>query len=180
MTIDAPPIDVQPYHWLVVRDILRKHVPQYSVWPFGSRATWKAKTLSDLDLAVLTERPMSLSESAELSEAFSESDLPWKVDIVDWSVISEDFRKVIARDKVVVQESQQANREVTILPLEACLDALIDYRGKTPRKVDAGIPLITAKVVKDGRIEPPDEFIAEEDYETWMTRGHPEVGDVVY
>jgi type I restriction enzyme S subunit len=122
---------------------------------------------------------MSLSESAELSEAFSESDLPWKVDIVDWSVISDDFRKVIARDKVVVQESQQANREVTILPLEACLDALIDYRGKTPRKVDAGIPLITAKVVKDGRIEPPDEFIAEEDYETWMTRGYPRVGDVV-
>ena len=179
MTIDSPPIDVQPYHWLVVRDILRKHVPQYPVWAFGSRATWKAKAFSDLDLAVITERPMSLSESAELSEAFSESDLPWKVDIVDWSAISEDFRRVIARDKVVIQEPQQANREVTILPLEACLDALIDYRGKTPRKVDAGIPLITAKVVKEGRIEPPDEFIAEEEYETWMTRGYPEVGDVV-
>ena len=50
-------------------------------------------------------------------------------------------------------------------PLEECLDALIDYRGKTPRKVSAGIPLITAKVVKSGRIERPDEFIAEEDYE---------------
>ena len=64
-------------------------------------------------------------------------------------------------------------------PLEECLDALIDYRGKTPRKVSAGIPLITAKVVKSGRIERPDEFIAEEDYEAWMTRGYPEVGDVV-
>lgn len=69
--------------------------------------------------------------------------------------------------------------ELVILPLEDCLDALIDYRGKTPRKTDFGIPLITAKVVKSGRIETPDEFIAEEDYGSWMTRGYPEIGDVV-
>lgn len=68
---------------------------------------------------------------------------------------------------------------LSTLPLEKCLDALIDYRGKTPKKVSSGIPLITAKVVKSGRIERPDEFIAEEDYEAWMTRGHPEIGDVV-
>lgn len=69
--------------------------------------------------------------------------------------------------------------ELVVLPLEDCLDALIDYRGKTPRKTDFGIPLITAKVVKSGRIETPDEFIAEEDYGSWMTRGYPEIGDVV-
>lgn len=65
------------------------------------------------------------------------------------------------------------------LALEDCLDALIDYRGKTPKKINAGIPLVTAKVVKSGRIETPDEFIAKEDYEPWMTRGYPELGDVV-
>ncbi|HEI6965784.1 TPA: restriction endonuclease subunit S [Yersinia enterocolitica] len=64
-------------------------------------------------------------------------------------------------------------------PLEECLDALIDYRGKTPKKVSSGVPLITAKVVKSGRIELPNEFISEEDYATWMTRGYPEVGDIV-
>jgi len=64
-------------------------------------------------------------------------------------------------------------------PLEECLDALIDYRGKTPKKVSSGVPLITAKVVKSGRIEPPTEFIAEGDYAAWMTRGYPEVGDIV-
>lgn len=66
-----------------------------------------------------------------------------------------------------------------LLALEDCLDALIDYRGKTPKKSDAGIPLITAKIVKSGRIETPNEFIAEADYESWMTRGYPELGDVV-
>ncbi len=63
--------------------------------------------------------------------------------------------------------------------LEDCLDALIDYRGKTPVKTSSGIPLITAKVIKSGRIETPTEFIAVEDYESWMRRGIPECGDVV-
>jgi len=69
--------------------------------------------------------------------------------------------------------------ETQILALEDGLDALIDYRGKTPKKTDEGIPLITAKIVKSGRIETPNEFIAESDYEPWMTRGYPELGDVV-
>jgi type I restriction enzyme S subunit len=59
------------------------------------------------------------------------------------------------------------------------MSALIDYRGKTPKKTSFGIPLITAKVVKGGRIETPDEFIAVNDYEPWMRRGIPEAGDIV-
>ena len=63
--------------------------------------------------------------------------------------------------------------------IEDSMKAIIDYRGKTPRKTLFGIPLITAKVVKDGRIMTPDEFIASEDYDLWMRRGIPEPGDVV-
>lgn len=66
-----------------------------------------------------------------------------------------------------------------ILPLEQCLDALIDYRGKTPEKTEFGVPLVTAKVIKSGRIEKPTEFIATEAYESWMRRGIPRPGDVV-
>ena len=59
------------------------------------------------------------------------------------------------------------------------LDTLIDYRGKTPNKVERGIPLITAKIVKNGRIETPTEFLPVEEYKDWMVRGYPQVGDVV-
>jgi type I restriction enzyme, S subunit len=69
--------------------------------------------------------------------------------------------------------------EWTVRPLEDCMAALIDYRGKTPQKTRFGIPLITARVVKRGRIETPDEFIAVDDYEPWMRRGIPKAGDVV-
>ena len=57
--------------------------------------------------------------------------------------------------------------------------AIIDYRGKTPRKTLSGVPLITARIVKDGRIMTPTEFIASESYDSWMNRGLPEPGDVV-
>ena len=59
------------------------------------------------------------------------------------------------------------------------MESIIDYRGKTPDKTTAGIPLITAKVIKGGRIETPSEFIAADAYEEWMRRGIPQAGDVV-
>ena len=57
--------------------------------------------------------------------------------------------------------------------------AIIDYRGKTPRKTTTGVPLITAKIVKGGRIASPDEFVDPAEYDDWMRRGLPQVGDVV-
>jgi type I restriction enzyme S subunit len=57
----------------------------------------------------------------------------------------------------------------------------IDYRGKTPVKTESGIPLITAKNVKMGFLqETPKEFIAAKDYQGWMTRGIPKMGDVLF
>lgn len=56
----------------------------------------------------------------------------------------------------------------------------IDYRGKTPPKTTSGIPLITAKIVKNGIIQEPQEFIAENYYDEWMRRGIPKKGSVVF
>lgn len=60
------------------------------------------------------------------------------------------------------------------------LATFIDYRGKTPVKTNTGVPLITAKNIKDGYINrEPREYIALYDYDSWMTRGFPKVGDVL-
>ena len=58
---------------------------------------------------------------------------------------------------------------------------LIDYRGRTPTKTETGVRLITAKNVKLGylRLE-PQEFIAAENFDSWMTRGIPNYGDVIF
>jgi len=63
--------------------------------------------------------------------------------------------------------------------LEDVIEKFIDYRGKTPNKTESGIPLVTAKIVKNGNILTPNEFIAKDDYLEWMTRGFPEINDIV-
>ncbi len=100
---ETPPIDIRPDLWVIVRDILQKHVPQYEVWAFGSRVKGTTKPYSDLDLAVISDKPLSLNVRAGLSDDFSESDLPWRVDVVDWATTSETFRKIIEQHKVVLQ-----------------------------------------------------------------------------
>lgn len=57
----------------------------------------------------------------------------------------------------------------------------IDYRGKTPPKTSSGVRLITAKNVKMGYLQDePMEFIAPTNYRSWMTRGIPREGDVLF
>ncbi len=56
----------------------------------------------------------------------------------------------------------------------------IDYRGKTPPKTTSGIPLITAKIIKNGVIQTPQEYIAEDYYDEWMRRGIPSKGSVIF
>ncbi len=59
-------------------------------------------------------------------------------------------------------------------------ETLIDYRGKTPSKTASGIKLITAKVIKDGFIVDGDhEYIAAEQYDSWMRRGLPQQWDIL-
>lgn len=105
MTGSIPKIEVKEEHWNIVRNILQKHVPDLAVWAFGSRARWSAKPYSDLDLAIMTNEPLPLAVSAAMTEDFSESDLPWNVDIVDWATTSKSFQQIIANDKVVVQQA---------------------------------------------------------------------------
>ena len=79
---------------------LAAHLPHGSAaWVFGSRATGRARPYSDLDLLIDAGRPLSLDEAAILAEAFSDSDLPYRVDIVDWHAISEHFRQLIAAER---------------------------------------------------------------------------------
>jgi type I restriction enzyme, S subunit len=68
---------------------------------------------------------------------------------------------------------------LTSMRLADCMDAIIDYRGKTPTKTASGIPLITAKIIKNGHIQEVNEFIAKDDYDAWMRRGIPQEGDIV-
>lgn len=70
--------------------------------------------------------------------------------------------------------------EVEWKPLGEICD-YVDYRGKTPKKTEKGIFLVTAKNIRPGFIDysTSKEYISEEDYATVMHRGKPEIGDVL-
>jgi type I restriction enzyme S subunit len=104
-----PLLDIRPDHLQIVLNILRKNTPHHEVWAFGSRAKWTAKDYSDLDLCIVSDQALSFQVLAALEEDFAESDLPWKVDVVDWATTSASFREIIERDKVMVQKPNNPN-----------------------------------------------------------------------
>jgi type I restriction enzyme S subunit len=100
---DQPLIDISPENWRIVRDVLQRYVPEREVWAFGSRAKWTAKEFSDLDIAIIGDEPLSIGLMAEMREAFQESSLPFKIDIVDWASITPPFRQIIQSTKLQIQ-----------------------------------------------------------------------------
>ncbi|MBY0462491.1 MAG: nucleotidyltransferase domain-containing protein [Alphaproteobacteria bacterium] len=97
------PIDIRARDLTIVQEILRNILaPEAKVWVFGSRAKWTAKTSSDLDLAIDAGRPLTLAESSNLADAFEESDLPYKVDVVDMYTMSDTFRPYVEKERVAL------------------------------------------------------------------------------
>ena len=96
-------LSLRPDHERMVRDVLSAHLPAgFTVRVFGSRARGAPKPYSDLDLALDGDAPLSLAALADLTEAFSVSDLPFKVDIVDLRSVGPALRAAIERDGVAL------------------------------------------------------------------------------
>jgi predicted nucleotidyltransferase len=98
-------IDLAEDHRQLVQRILRTNFSgNATAWVFGSRVTGRARRYSDLDLAIDAGRKLTLDETAILAEAFSESDLPCRVDIVDWHNMDDGFRRMIAAERVLLAD----------------------------------------------------------------------------
>jgi type I restriction enzyme S subunit len=98
--------DLTADHRQLVLNILRARLPTSTkAWVFGSRATGRARRYSDLDLAIDAGRPITLDEIAALAEAFSDSDLPYRVDLVDWHDIDDRWRRTIRAERMALTEA---------------------------------------------------------------------------
>lgn len=96
-------IDLEPRLLRQVRAILSEQVPECEVWAFGSRVSGAgAKRFSDLDLAIVSSVALPTRRLALLANAFEESDLPIRVDVVDWRSASPSFRQRIAEHHEVI------------------------------------------------------------------------------
>lgn len=97
-------LDIATEHLALVQAILRRYLSPANakVWVFGSRSKGTAKKFSDLDLAIEMIGLLPSSIETNIAFDFEESDLPYKVDIVDWNAISEAFRERIKADRVLI------------------------------------------------------------------------------
>lgn len=96
---------IQPRHLALLRQLLQQHLPHVEVWAYGSRVNGDGHEASDLDLAVRhpSDLKKETSELWEMKEALMESNLPIRVDIVDWALIPASFQREIERAYIVVQ-----------------------------------------------------------------------------
>lgn len=100
-------LHLPPRYLVTVRAILRQHLPQAEVWAYGSRVQGDYHDTSDLDLVVRNPADLAhpLPLLGDVAEAFSESNLPLIVQIVDWARIPKAFHGEILAGYVVVQEA---------------------------------------------------------------------------
>jgi uncharacterized protein len=104
---ELPPqkLDLHPRHLKMLCALLQQHLPDAEVWAYGSRVNGDGHDASDLDLVV--RQPGSLKQQAseidELQDALSESNLPIRVEVVDWARIPASFHREIEHAYVVVQ-----------------------------------------------------------------------------
>ena len=177
------PVDIRPQDLVIVQSILRDHVPDARVWVFGSRAKWTTRESSDLDLALDLGRAMTLSEEAALRSAFEESDLPYKVDIVDRQTATPSFQAVIDRDGVALPlpafpvstlgDRVGGQKRIIGGPFGSNLTAA-DYRT-------VGVPVIRgSNMEQDGRwIGGEFAFVSEEKASTDLRSNTARQGDII-
>jgi predicted nucleotidyltransferase len=82
----------------LIKQILQTQLPNAEYRVFGSRIKNTARPYSDIDIALVSPEKISLATLSLLEEKFSESDLPYKVDLIDYQRISDSFRRIIDSD----------------------------------------------------------------------------------
>jgi type I restriction enzyme S subunit len=95
-------LDLRREHLAIVQDILAHHLPGREARIFGSRAHGPAKPFSDLDLVIMGEQRVPDAVRSVVQEAFEESDLPYRVDLVVWAEAPASLRDTITRTSVPI------------------------------------------------------------------------------
>lgn len=97
------PIALRTDQLRLVQAILRSQIPDREVCAFGSRITGRMKPTSDLDLCIMGADRLPPDALERLRLAFSESSLPMRVDLVEWSALNDTFRAIIHGGSFPVQ-----------------------------------------------------------------------------
>lgn len=96
----------------IITSVISEVIPDGEIFLFGSFARGCERSYSDLDIAVRASSKIPFEKMLMLHHLFSESNLPYFVDIVDLRSVSEGFSLSIEKDLVKIEQE----RSVTELP----------------------------------------------------------------
>ena len=89
----------------IIIKILNAHIKKGKVYAFGSRYKNNNRKFSDFDIAIDTGEKLSFEFLNILKDAFEESDLPYRVDIIDYNNISDKFKKIVDGGNEIIYNS---------------------------------------------------------------------------
>lgn len=130
----APAIDLTAEQRRTVLALLSRHLPNTTVWAYGSRAKWTSQPDSDLDLVAFA-KPEQAPRIAELREDFDESYLPFSVDLFVWDDVPKEFRKRILAEHVALCRADTIG-DGSVWPNVAIGDLAQIVGGGTPSTAD--------------------------------------------
>ena len=96
--------DISEQHLETVKRILAEYIGDCEIRAFGSRVCGTAKNYSDLDIAIVGTEKIKRRVKMLLKEAFEKSDLPFRVDIIDYNAVSNSFRAIIDKQYKIIQK----------------------------------------------------------------------------
>lgn len=90
----------------LLQDIVKKRIDQneYKVFIFGSRAEGTGRKFSDVDLGIYGSKEVPLGVLATLKEDLDDSTFPFTVDVVDFSRVTADFKKIALQSIIPLYE----------------------------------------------------------------------------
>jgi predicted nucleotidyltransferase len=103
-------IAVPADHLQYLLEQIEKHIPKATVWAFGSRVKWSHRPASDLDLAVHCDKETAKKVLPKLNDVLQESDLPFKVQILDFNRLPENMQNNIKKEYVLLYKPQEKNK----------------------------------------------------------------------
>jgi predicted nucleotidyltransferase len=95
----------------IIIETITTYAPDCDVLAFGSRYKWTAKDSSDLDLAFVGKEKLGIAKRARIEAAFEASNLPYRVDVVDYNSISNAFRAVVDGGNEQIYRKSEASRK---------------------------------------------------------------------
>ena len=96
-------IKIDDQYLTIVKNIIKKHVPECEVKAFGSRVNGTPKIYSDLDLAIKNSKKIPIEKIIALKDDFDDSIIPFRIDIIDWNAISNEFKNIIDKNCETIQ-----------------------------------------------------------------------------